>query len=129
MHCFKQKENFLNFLPIFFVCSFMLLVIPSITIKGGTCVGQISYPAVSGNELLYQKPEDRARLLRKENAKALHLVFDDETAWNPETLELIERIRLAVDIPILVSLSKIPADISQVKQMIQSGIYRLFLPH
>jgi phosphoribosylformimino-5-aminoimidazole carboxamide ribotide isomerase len=107
----------------------MLLVIPSITIKDGRSVGRLGYPSSAIDDKIYEKPEDRARLLRKENAKALHLIFEDDDAWNPATLELIERIRQAVDIPILVSLSTIPEDFSRVKQLIQSGIYRLFLPH
>lgn len=106
----------------------MLLVIPSITIKDGICVGKIGYPTLTDDSLSYEKPEDRARLLRKENAKALHLIFEDDSVSNPETLELIERIRQAVDIPIIVSLSTIPSDFSQVKKLIQSGIYRLILP-
>jgi len=107
----------------------MLLIIPSITIRNGRCIGTIDYSASAEKTSGYEKPEDRARLLRKENAKALHLIFQDQDPWNPETLDLIEHIRQAVDIPILVSLSTIPEDFSKVKQLIQSGIYRLFLPH
>ncbi len=106
----------------------MLLVIPSITIKDGRCVGKISYP-YDMDLLGYEKPEDRARLLRKENAKALHLIFEDGSVWNPETLEQIERIRQAVDIPIEVSLPHVPKDSSDLLKLVQSGIYRLFLPH
>ncbi|MFI5263688.1 MAG: hypothetical protein ACHQM6_04150, partial [Candidatus Kapaibacterium sp.] len=98
----------------------MLLVIPSITITDGRCRSTIAYPSSVSGSNLYEKPEDRARLLRKENAKALHLIFEDEDAWNPKTLDLIERIRQAVDIPILVSLSTIPEDFTKVKQLIQS---------
>lgn len=104
----------------------MLLIIPSITIKDGLCVGTIGYPAHPESMHNYEKPEDRARLLRKENAKALHLIFEDE--WNQQTHDLIERIKEAVDIPIEISLSSLPEDISLVQQILQSGIYRLFLP-
>ena len=106
----------------------MLLVIPSITIRNGVCVGKINYPGVNNNSLTFEKPEDRARLLRKENAKALHLNFEGSAEWNSENLALIESIRKVVDIPIEVSLSSIPDDISCVKQLLDSGIYRLFLP-
>lgn len=78
--------------------------------------------------LLFEKPEDRARLLRKENAKALHLIFSGENEWTPKNIDLIERIRQSVDIPIQVSLSTIPEDLSLLKQILNSGIYRLFLP-
>jgi len=106
----------------------MLLIIPAITIKDGKCVGKITYPqSIEG--LSYEKPEDRVRLLRKENAKALHLIFEGDSFWSQETLELIERIRQAVDIPIEVSLPAIPNVSSELRQLIQSGIYRLFLPH
>jgi phosphoribosylformimino-5-aminoimidazole carboxamide ribotide isomerase len=104
----------------------MLLIIPSITIKDGHCIGKISYPGASLNAPEYDRPEDRARLLRKENAKALHLIFKDE--WDSETTDLVERISRAVDIPILISLPSLPEDILIVKQIIESGIYRLLLP-
>ena len=107
----------------------MLLVIPSITIKDGLCAHRLGFLPSTIDDSIYEKPEDRARLLRKENAKALHLIFEDTTAWNPATLDLIERIRQAVDIPIVVSLSTIPEDFEHLKQIILSGIYRLILPH
>ena len=106
----------------------MLLVIPSIRIRDGRCLGRIQDPLRSGL-LVYDKPEDRARLLRKENAKALHLIFEGETLGSTETRELIERIRQAVDIPIQVSLPVLPKEFSDLQELIRSGIYRLFLPH
>ncbi|MFI5264446.1 MAG: HisA/HisF-related TIM barrel protein [Candidatus Kapaibacterium sp.] len=107
----------------------MLLVIPSITIENGICVGNIVYPLIQAETPIYENPIDRARLLRKENAKALHLIFQGEEEWTAPNLELIEQIRLSVDIPIEVSLSTIPHDFSCVKQLLDSGIYRLFIPH
>jgi phosphoribosylformimino-5-aminoimidazole carboxamide ribonucleotide (ProFAR) isomerase len=107
----------------------MLLVIPSITIENGVCIGKIVYSLPQGEAPAYEKPIERARLLRKENAKALHLIFQGEKEWTAENLELIESIRQAVDIPIEVSLSTIPENMDCVKQLLQSGIYRLFLPH
>ena len=104
----------------------MLLIIPSITIKGGRCVGDISYPTSAERSPDFSKPEDRVRLLRKENAKALHLIFEDP--WNSETHDLIERIRRSVDIPISIALPSLPEDIEIVKAIIATGIYRLFLP-
>ena len=104
----------------------MLLIIPSITIKGGLCIGKIGYPGIAQNAPDYDKPEDRVRLLRKENAKALHLIFED--IWNDQTHELICRIKASVDIPISISLPSLPEEIEVVKQIIASGIYRLFLP-
>jgi phosphoribosylformimino-5-aminoimidazole carboxamide ribonucleotide (ProFAR) isomerase len=106
----------------------MLLVIPSITIKDGICIGKIDYPNSSFSAPSYEKPEDRARLLRKENAKAVHLIFEDDREWNSETLKIIENVRKAIDIPIEISLSTLPKNISDLKYLIQSGIYRLFLP-
>ena len=104
----------------------MLLIIPSITIKNGICIGKISYPVSSVNVPNFEKPEDRARLLRKENAKALHLIFED--SWDSKTNELVQRIKQSVDIPISISLQSLPEDITIVKQIVGSGIYRLFLP-
>jgi phosphoribosylformimino-5-aminoimidazole carboxamide ribonucleotide (ProFAR) isomerase len=107
----------------------MLLVIPSITIENGVCVGNIAYPLTQAETPSYENPIDRARLLRKENAKALHLIFRGDKEWTAPNLDLIEQIRQSVDIPIEVSLSTIPDDLNCVKQMLASGIYRLFLPH
>ncbi len=74
----------------------------------------------------YKIPEERVRLFRKENAKALHLIFKD--SWESETNDLIQRIKKSVDIPISISLLSLPEDITIVKQIMASGIYRLFLP-
>jgi phosphoribosylformimino-5-aminoimidazole carboxamide ribonucleotide (ProFAR) isomerase len=107
----------------------MFLVIPSITIQHGKCVGTIAYPGFGNAIPAYENPVDRARLLRKENAKALHLIFREDKEWTSENLKLISSIREAVDIPIEISLLSIPDDMSCVKQLLESGIYRLFLPH
>ncbi len=104
----------------------MLLIIPSITIKDGQCIGKIWHHTAGVNVPDYDKPEDRVRLLRKENAKALHLIFED--SWNTKTRNLIERIRQSADIPISIALPSLPEDIMLVKQIMASGIYRLFLP-
>ncbi|MEI8134546.1 MAG: HisA/HisF-related TIM barrel protein [bacterium] len=107
----------------------MLLVIPSIKIRDGVSVGGFSLNGAELPELAYPSPVDRARLLRKENAKALHLIIEGGKEWTQENLELIELIRQSVDIPIEVSLSSIPDNLDCIRQLIQSGIYRLFLPY
>jgi phosphoribosylformimino-5-aminoimidazole carboxamide ribotide isomerase len=106
----------------------MLLVIPSITIKHDRCQGRIIYSSNGNSALSYENPQDRVRLLRKENAKAIHLIFEDEKEWNRETLETIRKVREVIDIPIEISLSSVPNDRKDIKQILESGIYRLFLP-
>src|SRR5689334_7939216 len=107
----------------------MLLVIPSITIRDGKCVGSIVFPAMSSSEPTFEAPKERARLLRKENAKAIHLIFEGEMpVWADENLSIIKEIKDAVDIPVEVSLSTIPENLQPIKALINAGVYRIFLP-
>ncbi len=110
----------------------MILIIPSIPIVHGVCGGQIASLAHevhhADGEIYSHDPIDRARLLRKENAKMLHLEFLDRDAWDDSCLRLIHNIREAVDIPIGVSVAEVPASENQCRQLFDAGIYRIFLP-
>lgn len=110
----------------------MVLIIPSIPIVHGICGAQIATPAYESlhreREIYSQSPIDRARLLRKENAKMIHLEFLDRAAWETICLELIREMREAVDIPIGISLSDPPRSNSDCEQLFEAGAYRIFLP-
>ena len=110
----------------------MVLIIPSITIVHGVCCGQIAALAHethhAGSKIYSQDPIDRARLLRKENAKLIHLHFTDGDAWNARNVDLLCRMRAAVDIPFELSLNELPTDDTCLSDLLDCGIYRLFLP-
>ncbi|HZK75985.1 MAG TPA: hypothetical protein VFD13_03670 [Candidatus Kapabacteria bacterium] len=110
----------------------MVLIIPSIPIVHGVCGTQIALPAHEVHhaevDIYSQSPVDRARLLRKENAKMLHLEFLDRDPWEESCLDLVREIREAVDIPIGVSLMEPPRAASDCTLLFQVGIHRIFLP-
>ncbi len=101
----------------------MILVIPAIEVRQSLCAEKIE-----ALEVDYINPASRARLLRKENAKALHLVIDDEDAWCEHALGIVEALREAVDIPTEVSLSHLPEDTNDIRTLLSYGIYRIILP-
>jgi phosphoribosylformimino-5-aminoimidazole carboxamide ribotide isomerase len=110
----------------------MVLIIPTISISHGVCGTQIATLAHethrAGGEIYSQDPVERARLLRKENSKMIHLQFLDRDPWHPANLEIIARMRHAVDIPFGLSLADLPWSIADCKALFAAGIYRLFLP-
>jgi len=110
----------------------MVLIIPSIPIVHGVCGAQIASLAHevhhSDRDIYSQDPIDRARLFRKENAKMLHLQFLDRDPWDEPSLEIIRKMREAVDIPFGLSLSETPTDHANLKLLFDAGVYRVFLP-
>ncbi len=103
----------------------MLLIIPSIHIKNGKCFPKVDY--FSSHHLPeYDEPWQRARLLRVENAKALHLFFENEAPYSEENLVTIRQIRKAIDLPIGISVTSNPT-IEQLKILFDNGIYRISL--
>ncbi len=110
----------------------MVLIIPSIPIVHGVCGAQIALLAHEARhaevDIYSQSPVDRARLLRKENAKMIHLEFLDRDAWDETCLHLVREIHEAVDIPIGVSLAEPPRTESECTLLFDAGIHRVFLP-
>lgn len=104
----------------------MLLVIPAITIRGSVCDEAIQ--ALVSFDEGYLHPEERAQLLRKENAKALHLVIEGEEEWCEHARSMIRSIKQVVDVPTAVSLHTLPADMKLLDDMVAEGIYRILLP-
>jgi phosphoribosylformimino-5-aminoimidazole carboxamide ribotide isomerase len=110
----------------------MVLIIPSIPIVHGVCGAQIATHAHelhhADRDIYSQDPVDRARLLRKENAKMLHLQFVDRDPWDADCIELIRRIHEAVDVPIGISLPDTPPSVEQCTLLFATGVFRIFLP-
>ncbi|MFI5201184.1 MAG: hypothetical protein ACHQNE_02205 [Candidatus Kapaibacterium sp.] len=110
----------------------MVLIIPSIPIVHGVCGAQIALLAhevrPTEMDIYSHSPVDRARLLRKENAKMIHLEFLDRDPWDEMCLCLVREIREAVDIPIGVSLAEPPHAKSECTLLFDAGIHRIFLP-
>lgn len=110
----------------------MLLIIPTIPIVHGLCASQIaaltSRDDCTSKDIYSLSPTDRARLLRKENAKTLHLEFWDSEPWSEESLQVVSDIREAVDIPFEISLTELPLVSTELAKLFDRGIYRVFLP-
>ena len=110
----------------------MVLIIPTISISHGVCGAHIAALAHethhADRDIYSQYPVDRARLLRKENSKMIHLQFLDRDPWDPENLEIICQMRHAVDIPFGLSLTELPRTDAECKALFTSGVYRIFLP-
>jgi phosphoribosylformimino-5-aminoimidazole carboxamide ribonucleotide (ProFAR) isomerase len=107
----------------------MLLIIPTIPIQHSNCDAEITGAHRNHATDVYSlDPVERARLLRKENAKALHIEFRDCEAWESHSIEVIRRLREAVDIPIEVSLGHMPVSADSLEPLFSDGCNRLFLP-
>src|SRR5437588_7714751 len=110
----------------------MVLIIPSIPIVHGVCGAQIAALAHethhADRDIYSQDPIDRARLLRKENSKVLHLQFLDSDPWEPRSLAMIRAMRAAVDIPFGISLSDLPSSPAVITELLEAGVFRIFLP-
>ena len=104
----------------------MLLVIPAITIRGSVCDEAIRALLPFDEGYLY--PDERAQLLRKENAKALHLVIEGEEEWCEHARSVIRSIKSVVDVPTAVSLHTLPTEMGPLDDMVAEGIYRIILP-
>jgi phosphoribosylformimino-5-aminoimidazole carboxamide ribotide isomerase len=106
----------------------MLLVIPALEIHNGECSYCIK--GERGTEKMYAEyshhPEDLCRLLRRENAKSLHITDYDSINKNSKSnFESIIRFAKTVDIPFQV-LYRFD-DIDECRDMLNSGIYRIII--
>ena len=107
----------------------MFLIIPAIPIRHGHCGAEITpLHEVNGHPVYSPNPADRARLLRKENAKAVHLEFLDCEPWEAESLAIIRSVREVVDIPIEIAVFTIPTQTGLLSEVFTAGANRLFLP-
>jgi phosphoribosylformimino-5-aminoimidazole carboxamide ribotide isomerase len=107
----------------------MLLIIPTIPIQHSNCDAEITGAHRDHAPDVYSlDPVERARLLRKENAKALHIEFHDCEAWESHAIDVIRQLREAVDIPIEVSLGHLPTSMDSLEPLFGAGANRVFLP-
>ena len=101
----------------------MLLVLPSIDIKGGRCVQMVQ--GVEGFAYSDDAVE-MARLCRLENAKSLHVTdIDGALTGRPENTETIRRMVASVDIPISVGGGL--RTFEDVRAAFDLGVYRVRL--
>jgi phosphoribosylformimino-5-aminoimidazole carboxamide ribotide isomerase len=128
----SESSSWILYLFVMRYAPDMVLIIPSIPIVHGLCGAQIALLAHEARhaelEIYSQSPVDRARLLRKENAKMIHLEFLDRDPWDDECLCLIHEIREAVDVPVGFSLADSPHTESECTLLFDAGIHRIFLP-
>ncbi len=107
----------------------MILVIPAIDLKNGICCGVIS--GQEGTEKYYkylsEHPLELCTLLRKENAKALHINDLDsyESNANINTINAILFISNQLDIPVQVSSDF--SDVEECRLLLENGIYRVVI--
>jgi len=116
---FEFHLKFLHFSPD--ADDSMLLIIPSIEIKDGTCVRSVQ--GAEGFQYT-DDPVERAILWRKENAKALHFTdVDGAIAGHLVNVDVINRVVKAVDIPI--ELGGGLRTFEEVKKAFNLGVYRV----
>jgi phosphoribosylformimino-5-aminoimidazole carboxamide ribotide isomerase len=103
----------------------MLLIIPAIHIRDGKCYPKIDY--YRDHHLPpCEAPSEEPRLLRKENAKALHLFFDSESPVSERNLAIIKQIRTCVDLPLGLTLQSL-TNLNELETLTSIGVYRIFL--
>lgn len=109
----------------------LILIIPTLPIFHGHCVDEIEGVHGEIPEILSPysaNPVERVRLLRKENAKTVHLEFWDSNFWMPENVQLIRCMREAVDIPFELWMRSLPPSTSVIEPVFEAGVNRIFLP-
>lgn len=107
----------------------MVLVIPSLELRNGRCSRCVQ--GEPGTENLYnyysETPEQLIRLLRRENAKSIHLTDRDalEGRNNTANREAIIRLARSVDIPIaLLAACSTP---EECRYWLDNGVYRIIV--
>jgi phosphoribosylformimino-5-aminoimidazole carboxamide ribotide isomerase len=106
----------------------MLLVIPSIELVNGKCIYCIC--GETGTENYYteisEHPYELCKLLRRENAKAIH-IYDIDSFNNPENgnLSLLSYLVQSTDIPLLVHSNF--QSIDECRVLFDYGVFRLVL--
>lgn len=110
----------------------MVLIIPTISIVHGVCGAQIAGLAHevhhADGEIYSHDPIDRARLLRKENCKMIHLQFPESDPCTSECRAIIRRMREAVDVPFQIALAELPYSPRDLEPIMTCGVARVLLP-
>ncbi|MFH1051761.1 MAG: HisA/HisF-related TIM barrel protein [bacterium] len=104
----------------------MVLVIPELRLLEGRCLLHIK--GEKDTEQLYsrfaEEPSQLCCLLRRENAKSIHITIDDELL-SEEDIKQIVNLASSVDIPIQVSANF--RDLEQCEYLLNNGVFRIFL--
>ncbi len=104
----------------------MVLVIPEIRLIEGRCLLYIK--GEKDTEKLYsrfaEEPSQLCCLLRRENAKSIHITINDEFLTEEDTKQIVN-LASSVDIPIQVSANF--RDLEQCEYLLNNGVFRIFL--
>lgn len=98
----------------------MLLIIPAIEIKNGTCAKMVH--GMSGEVFASNDPVEMAKLWRKENAKSLHVTDLDAVDGALPNIDIIQKMVGAVDIPI--EFGGILYSPEMLEKIFSAGMYR-----
>jgi phosphoribosylformimino-5-aminoimidazole carboxamide ribotide isomerase len=104
----------------------MMLLIPEIVIKDGKCHHKISGLDEHLSGKFMDDPVQMAKLLRRENAKCLHITDLDSIDGGPGNQEIILSLVSNVEIPIQVL--GFWKDSQVWASMLENGIYRVIIP-
>lgn len=98
----------------------MLLIIPAIEIRSGTCAKMIH--GAGGEVFTSNDPVEMAKLWRKENAKSLHVADLEAAGENIPNIGIISKMVNAVDIP--VEFGNIVYEAGAIEKIFGAGMYR-----
>ncbi|PKL86750.1 MAG: hypothetical protein CVV22_01265 [Ignavibacteriae bacterium HGW-Ignavibacteriae-1] len=107
----------------------MLLVIPAIEMRNGTCFGCIEGEAGTFDyyQELFENPLLLVKLMREENSKALHVYDYDSFHTDDSSANLKSILNLSQNFDIPIQLHTKYIDTAHSKMLLDSGIYRLII--
>lgn len=107
----------------------MLLIIPAIEMRNGSCFGCIEGEegTMSYYQKLFQNPIMLVKLMREENSKALHVYDYDSFYQNDTFINLKSILALSQNFDIPVQLHSKFHDANHCKMLLDNGIYRLII--
>ena len=107
----------------------MMLVIPGLELKSGK--SPLCIEGLTGTGSLYehlaQMPDELCRLLRRENAKSIHVTDDDsfENETNDLNFETFKHLAHSVDIPVEIYANY--KSIQDCRKTLENGAYRIII--
>jgi phosphoribosylformimino-5-aminoimidazole carboxamide ribonucleotide (ProFAR) isomerase len=107
----------------------MLLVIPAIEMRNGTCFGCIEGEEGTFDyyQELFENPLLLVKLMREENSKALHVYDYDSFHSSDSSANLKSILNLSQNFDIPIQLHSNFVDSNHCRMLLDSGIYRLII--
>lgn len=107
----------------------MLLVIPAIEMRNGTCFGCIEGEEGTFDyyQELFENPLLLVKLMREENSKALHVYDYDSFHTLDSSANLKSILNLSQNFDIPIQLHSCFVDANHCRMLLDSGIYRLII--